>query len=222
MTRQTQIKKSLALGTPYVWLTSGAVAFCMILVIGVIGLITVRGAVHFWPKPIVMLNMTAEVSEERVMGEIAGTEVVSASLLKEQGIMVPDGLNSIKRLLIKTGNRKLNGVDFKWFNETDYIAGIEIPSNATVVEREEWGNFYGFINSIKENGQVIKPKTSLLDELDKRLTRRHLLVEEIRAIENSDMQKLNGKVERLRLESRRLELKESQKTARVNCLSRLN
>ena len=172
MTRQTQIKKSLALGTPYVWLTSGAVAFCMILVIGVIGLITVRGAVHFWPKPIVMLNMTAEVSEERVMGEIAGTEVVSASLLKEQGIMVPDGLNSIKRLLIKTGNRKLNGVDFKWFNETDYIAGIEIPSNATVVEREEWGNFYGFINSIKENGQVIKPKTSLLDELDKRLTRR--------------------------------------------------
>ena len=207
MTRQTQIKKSLALGTPYVWLTSGAVAFCMILVIGVIGLITVRGAVHFWPKPIVMLNMTAEVSEERVMGEIAGTEVVSASLLKEQGIMVPDSLNSIERLLIKTGNRKLNGVDFKWFNETDYIAGIEIPSNATVVEREEWGNFYGFINSIKENGQVIKPKTSLLDELDKRLKRRHLLIEEIRAIENSDMQKLNGKVERLRLESRRLELK---------------
>ena len=44
----------------------------LILVIGVIGLITVRGAVHFWPKPIVMLNMTAEVSEERVMGEIAG------------------------------------------------------------------------------------------------------------------------------------------------------
>ena len=37
-----------------------------------------------------MLNMTAEVSEERVMGEIAGTEVVSASLLKEQGIMVPE------------------------------------------------------------------------------------------------------------------------------------
>ena len=211
MTRQTQIKKSLALGTPYVWLTSGAVAFCMILVIGVIGLITVRGAVHFWPKPIVMLNMTAEVTEERVMGEIAGTEVVSASLLKEQGIMVPEGLNSIKRLLIKTGNRKLNGVDFKWFNETDYIAGIEIPSYATVVEREEWGNFYGFINSIKENGQVIKPKTSLLDELNERLTRRHLLVEEIRAIENSDMQKLNGKVERLRLESRRLELKGESK-----------
>ena len=98
--------------------------------------------------------MTAEVSEERVMGEIiAGTEVVSASLLKEQGIMVPEGLNSIKRLLIKTGNRKLNGVDFEWFNETDYIVGIEIPSYATVVEREEWGNFYGFINSIKENGQ---------------------------------------------------------------------
>ena len=110
MTRQNQIKKSLALGTPYVWLTSGAVAFCMILVIGVIGLITVRGAVHFWPKPIVMLNMTAEVSEERVMGEIAGTEVVSASLLKEQGIMVPDGLNSIKRLLIKLETENLTGL----------------------------------------------------------------------------------------------------------------
>ena len=72
MTRQTQIKKSLALGTPYVWLTSGAVAFCMILVIGVIGLITVRGAVHFWPKPIVMLNMTAEVSRRKGYGRDCG------------------------------------------------------------------------------------------------------------------------------------------------------
>ena len=213
MTKQNQIKKSLALGAPYVWLTSGAVAFCMILVIGVIGLITVRGAVHFWPKPVVMLNMTAEVAEERVMGEIAGTEIVSASLLKEAGIIVPEGLNSVERLLVKIGNRKLNGIDFRWFNQTDYIAGMEIPSNATVVEREEWGNFYGFINSIKENGKVIQPKISLLNELNDRLSRRHLLVEEIRAIENSAMRKLNAKVEQLRLESRRLELKGGTKNA---------
>ena len=104
MTRQNQIKKSLALGTPYVWLTSGAVAFCLILVIGVIGLITARGAVHFWPKPVVMLNMTAEAAEERVMGEIAGTEIVSASLLKDAGVIVPEGLNSVERLLVKIGN----------------------------------------------------------------------------------------------------------------------
>ena len=207
MTRQNQIKNSLALGTPYVWLTSGAVAFCLILVIGVIGLITARGAVHFWPKPVVMLNMTAEVAEERVMGEIAGTEIVSASLLKDAGVIVPEGLNSVERLLVKIGNRKLNGIDFKWFNEIDYIAGIEMPSNATVVEREEWGNFYGFLNSIKENGKVIQPKISLLNELNDRLSRRHLLVEEIRDIENSAMRKLNAKVEASRLESRRLELK---------------
>ena len=53
----------------------------------------------------------------------------------------------------------------------------------------------------------------MLNELDDRLSRRHLLFEEIRAIENSAMRKLNAKVEQLRLESRRLELKGGTKNA---------
>ncbi len=207
MKKNNQIQKTSSLGTPYVWLTSGAVAFCMILVVGVIGLITVKGAVHFWPKPIVLLNMMPDAAEQKIMGEVAGKEVVSAVVLKESGLYVPEGLESIKRILIKVGNRKLNGIDFRWFNQTDYVAGMETPSGATVVEREEWGNFYGFLNGIKEDGRRIEPEYSLNRELDRRLVRRHELVKEIRSIENSEMQKLNAKVEQLRLESRRLELK---------------
>ena len=211
MNNKSKIKKTLALGAPYVWLTSGAVAFCMILVIGVIGLITVRGAVHFWPKPVVLINMVPGMSEKRIMGEIVGEEVVSATLLKEAGIVVPDNIQTVERILVKIGNRKLNGIDFKWINQVDYLAGMQNPATATVIEREEWGNFYGFIEGVNEDGRRLELGNSIIDEVQNRLERRHEIADKIRSIENSEMRKLNGKVEQLRLSSRRLELKEIPK-----------
>ncbi|NKB25601.1 MAG: hypothetical protein GKR87_14750 [Kiritimatiellae bacterium] len=48
------------------------------------------------------------------------------------------------RIQIKTGNRDLYGFDFKWIPESE-IREITHPVEAVVLEREEYGNFYGFI-----------------------------------------------------------------------------
>ena len=39
-------------GTPWVWLNAAAVSISMVMVIGLLILIAVRGLGHFWPKTI--------------------------------------------------------------------------------------------------------------------------------------------------------------------------
>ena len=43
-------------GTPWVWLNAGAVSISLVMVIGLLGLIAVRGLSHFWPPDIVAVN----------------------------------------------------------------------------------------------------------------------------------------------------------------------
>ena len=44
-------------GSPWIWLNGGAVALCMIMVIGLLGLIAVRGFGHFWPADILQTSI---------------------------------------------------------------------------------------------------------------------------------------------------------------------
>ena len=43
-------------GTPWVWLNAAAVSASLIMVIGVLGLILVRGAGHFWPSEVIQFS----------------------------------------------------------------------------------------------------------------------------------------------------------------------
>ena len=36
-------------GSPWVWLNAGAVSISLVMVVGLLGLIAVRGLSHFWP-----------------------------------------------------------------------------------------------------------------------------------------------------------------------------
>ena len=56
-------------GAPWVWLNAGAVAICMIMVVGLLSLIAVRGLDHFWPADIVQTNYTENSNTIRMIGE---------------------------------------------------------------------------------------------------------------------------------------------------------
>ena len=70
-------------GTPWVWINAGAVSVSLVMVIGLLGLIAVRGLSHFWPADIVSINYTEPGQESTVLlGEMVDKEVVSALRLK--------------------------------------------------------------------------------------------------------------------------------------------
>ena len=182
-----------ASGAPWIWLSAAAVSISLFTVAGLILLLAVRGFGHFWPDAVVQIDQ----SNESFLGEIREIETIPANRLADLGIEAPrDGV--IQRYLIKTGNRDISGSDFRWFY---HVRDIGFPENVYVVERSEWGNFYGFLQAV--NG--MRDETMPL-KFQKQLEKTHAVQDTIRRIEKVEIGEVNFQLEKLRLKSRRLEL----------------
>ena len=193
-------------GDPWVWLNAGAVAVCVVMVVGLLGLIAARGLTHFWPHTIVQGTYEPqEGGSYRLIGEITEEEWVAASRVRDAGVEIPEDVKVVKRMLVKIGNRDVTGFDFRWLI-AENLKDVTAPEDLMVIERREWGNFYGYLLSVKKDGQVIARGEEALAALEERLDRSLDLFEQIHTIENSDIGSINYAQERLRLQERSLEL----------------
>ncbi len=59
-----------------------------------------------------------------------------------------------ERIQVRIGNRDLYGLDFRWFETTDIQAQTE-PDDAVIVERQEHGNFHGYVREVRIGDQVL-------------------------------------------------------------------
>ena len=73
-------------GTPWVWLNAGAVSASIIMVVGLLFLIAVRGLGHFWPKTIWEIDYIEEGESIVLIGERTKVETVSAKQLEASGL----------------------------------------------------------------------------------------------------------------------------------------
>jgi phosphate transport system permease protein len=193
-------------GTPWIWLNAGAIALSLVMVLGVLGLITVQGASHFWPADLQQVKLTqADGSSKMLLAEVVRTEEVSATVLKDSGIELSGNAEFYQRLLLKVGNRDLYGRDFSWFLQPQ-LSEWSTPLNAIVIERREWGNFYGFAHQLTEDGKVVAEGDAVWPVLQQRIARANALYQQIAAIEKGDIGRINKKLENLRLTERRLQL----------------
>ncbi|WP_331344477.1 phosphate ABC transporter permease PstA [Cellvibrio sp. UBA7661] len=195
-------------GSPWIWLNGGAVAICMLMVLGLLGLIAVRGFGHFWPADILQTSVVdRDGNRQIVMGEVVRDEIIPASVARDGGYTVAQDVELITRYLFKMGNRDVNGRDFSWFLETG-MDEWQYPADAISIERREWGNFYGYPVLIKEQGKIVSELKSadFWDQLNQRLERALDLHHKVSRIEKVDIGRINNKMDELRLERRRLEL----------------
>ena len=201
-------------GTPFVWLNAGAVAISILMVVGLLGLLTVRGMAHFWPTDVMQANYAPPVAfgsvmSTEVLGEEVETESVSSIQIASSGIPVDESIPTYERELVKLGNRDVTGADFAWLLSR-YISDIRYPANVVVLERREWGNFYGFLSGVKESGERVVEgagdDAALWDEFEQRLSRTLAIHDEIYRIEKQEIGEVNYALERLRLNQRGLEL----------------
>ncbi|MFT6917047.1 MAG: phosphate transport system permease protein [Motiliproteus sp.] len=212
------VKAWMKTGQPWVWLTGGAVALNVIMVAGLLTLIAVRGLGHFWPADVLQaeyLEQNGTVSQ--IVGEVADTKKDHANQLREAGVEVPEGVEFVRRDLLKMGNRDVTGRDFRWVMASR-LQGIDYPEQLFVSERSEWGNFYGYLRQLKqqdeilgsfEPGQETARYEELWNELQLRIERADAISDQINAIEKHEIGAINVKFERLRLQTRRLQLDDS-------------
>lgn len=202
-------------GSPWVWLNGGAVALCMVMVVGLLGLIAVRGFGHFWPADILQTSIVDRAGQTHIiMGEFVRDEVIPASVARDGGYEIAADADLITRHLFKLGNRDISGRDFVWFLDIG-MAPWQYPQDAVSIERREWGNFYGYPVAIKQNDTVVSELNAptFWDELDQRLDRALDLHAQVKKIEKVDIGRINKRMDDLRLERRRLELRGVQGAA---------
>ena len=194
-------------GEPWIWMTAGAVALSLVMVYAVVWLTTARGLVHWWPKPVVETTYKeTDGTTKRLIGEVRDREEVAVVRLREQGYQIDTKDVFAYRYLIKLGNKDLTGVDFKWFPAPN-LGEFTYPRDLITIERREWGNFYGHLKAVKEEGKVIAEGIAAWDEARKRLERSNALFREALRLEKVDIGKINYDLERLRLRERKLMLK---------------
>jgi len=191
------IKRLWKSGDPFVWLTGGALAISLLMIAGLLSLILFKGLKQFWPREVVELKLK---DSSTVLGEVWEREAIPPP---EE---VAADVDEIYRLRLKIGNRDLYSLDFKWVDESE-IASRSKPEHALVLERIEWGNFYGYFKSLEVEGETVA--TNLQDAWPKFRTqheRMEALREQIETIENDKIGDINYQLEELRLDIRELRL----------------
>jgi len=175
-------------GEPFIWLTGGALAFALVLVLGLLGLIVANGLGFFWPSDVVRLTL-------------ADGRTLSGLLVEREPIPDQAGRYRVK---LKVANRDLYGADFQWVDESA-IARRDYPQDVVVMERTEWGLLIGVIKEIRDGGRTVATGAQQgLAELERQLPGVARARREIKSIEKGEVGAINHGQEKIRLGLRRL------------------
>lgn len=128
--KQPQKSKALsrrhAKGDGWVWMSATGMVVTMLMLMGLVLLVSVNGFSALWPRH---LTQFALADGTRALGEVTRHD------------------EAHRRLQIKSGNRDIYGIDFKWI-ELDGVSQRTQPADAFVLERLEHGHFFGYLKDL--------------------------------------------------------------------------
>jgi phosphate transport system permease protein len=130
------VKHFFGSGELFIWGCGAGLSLSLLMIGGLLVLILVNGFGYFWPADLFELTLK---DGKHVIGQLAGEEV---------------GPKGLPRIRMKIGNRDLYGLDYRWIN-TDQMIERTRPVDLVMVERREWGNFYGRLRTLVKEGQVV-------------------------------------------------------------------
>lgn len=188
------LRSSQFWGTSFTALCGGALALNLFLIFSLLLLIGFHGAAYFWQKPIQQLLLT---DGTRLLGEIHGEEPIPPTAADP----TPGS-----RIKIRIGNREITGNDFRWIDRSA-IREQSQPSSAIVLERLEWGLFFGWARELRIGTEVLaRGEEEVWRALQPLVRAKQREKDRIRRLERREIGDVNYALEQVRLERRRLEL----------------
>lgn len=208
-----------ARGEPFVWSLGGALAICVLMIVGFVSLILYNGFLTFYPRSIAVVELK---DGSKVAGDLMRTEVFrpsaeerSATDSADPGIVKDGKSGTQRRTLLRTGNFDLYNDDFRWVGDRQ-VKDITHPEDILFVERLEWGPFIGFARSMDLNGKIVERQALTPDVLESAvedaISRRQRILE----IERGDIKAINHFLERARLALRKVELRHGKDSAQYS------
>ncbi len=130
------VRQFMASGELFIWACGAGLSLSLLMIAGLLLLILINGFGYFWPADLVELSLK---DGKHVIGQLAGEEVSPKGIL---------------RIRMKIGNRDVYGLDYRWI-DTDQIVERAAPADLVMVERREWGNFYGRLRTLAKEDQPV-------------------------------------------------------------------
>lgn len=190
-------------GEHWVWFSASAVSIAVVLVFGLLLLIAARGLNHFWPHAVYDFQVQHTNGQiEQVTGEIHNRRIKEVFDAANPTVKIKE-----PQILIKTGNRDVYGLDFRWVSEKDiHNQAWSKAKGISIIERYEWGNMYGYIHALRQPGQPQLVGEAALIGVEQAIEASHRIRAEIRHIEKGVIGGINYELQNLRFEERKLQL----------------
>jgi phosphate transport system permease protein len=198
-------------GDPFVWLTGGALSFCLIMIVALIVIVTANALGFFWPGKLVHAKLQ---DGSDILGQIVAREETAQSTAQKGPAR--------SRTEFQVANRDLYGADFRWI-EDDNIQSQDFPEQAVAFERWEWGALFGFLKEVRQDGQVVaQGHDAAWEKFQEMHPQTQETLDKIHTIERREIGNINYNLERLRLQVKRAarESSEAERAARVAVLEK--
>lgn len=204
---QAQLQRSTvwdfkARGEPFAWSLGGALAICVLMIVGFVALILYNGFLTFYPRPVVVVELK---DGTRVAGDLMRSETFRPLNEDQSNTNEAQDSGVSKRILLRTGNFDLYNEDFRWVSDSQ-IVKRSYPDNILFIERLEWGPFIGFARSLDLNGKILEGQALTTDILEQAALDATSRRQRISEIERVDIGTINHYLERARLALRKVEL----------------
>ncbi len=174
------------------WLCAGAMGACVLLVVFLMLILVRNGFGHFLQRPLDRLVLE---NGSILLGEIHERETAEET--------------AEPRVRIKLGNRDITGSDFRWVEERSVLEQ-DRPREAVLLERMEWGNFYGFPRALRRNGEeLVRGSEPVRQVLPSLLEKKRILRGRIRDLEKGQIGDVNYRMEHIRLREKKLRSSET-------------
>jgi len=201
-------------GEIFIWFTGMGLGISLIMISGLLVLILLNGKDYFWASELREITLN---DGRKILGEVVKEELIP-------NYNLPDSLKNtgLKRIQLKIGNRDIYGFDFQWIDARNIIS-VNFPDDAVTIERTEFGNFYGFIRELIIDDKIIKSdQPDFIIKVKEQADEIAAYREQIKSIEKSDIGEINYNIESLRLEIKKIQYQEDDKSKAERLIAELN
>ncbi|MCY4199740.1 MAG: phosphate ABC transporter permease PstA [Gammaproteobacteria bacterium] len=181
-------------GKPLIWLNALAVALSISAVVGLLALLAVRGLAYFWPAEVLEFDHLDNGAKTRVVGELVAREFTASA----------DQHGDTEQWLLKTGNRRANPPDFRWYARAE-MSNVRAPPDLVVIERREWGRAYGRLRALYEGDARVASGERVWPAIEARYEQVQALRDAAATLQSTGIDAINYELEELRLDRRRRE-----------------
>ncbi len=138
-----------------IWGSGVALAFVIVAALGLFVFVLFNGSLALWPRQLEEFKLKDGTT---ILGSLVDEGVSSA--INENGNTANDKIEKRNRILVNQGNRDIVSREFIWL-WSDEIVNREIPKEAVIIERKEWGPLIGYAEQGSEFNSDYLPSGDL-------------------------------------------------------------